>query len=148
VTGASSPGRSSPTPTPTPRPANPQSAACTADQIRISTVVGGAVQGREIAGLIFTNVSSRRCTIRGYAFAQLRYRGAPLDGVATHNPGAVHTVLLRPGAAAAAQLTAVTTCQAPISDHARVRAPGSTISTRVALELRGCSLSIDPLEPA
>lgn len=111
-------------------------------------VRGGALPGREIAGIVFTNSSTTRCAMRGYPFARLRYRGQPLGEPATHNAGTVRTVVLKPGASAQAQLTAVSTCQAPISDHVRVRPPGISVWRNVALELRGCTLSIDPVEAA
>jgi hypothetical protein len=109
-------------------------------------VRGGAGQGLETAGLVFTNSSSKTCTMRGYPFAQLRSSGTALGKPAVDNPGTVRTVVLTPGAAAQALLTAVTTCQAAVSDHARVRAPGATTSTDVAVQLRGCALRVDPLE--
>lgn len=140
---STSAGSSSPSPTPTrtgPR-------ACTAAQLKVAGVRGGASQGRETAGVVFTNSSSSTCTMRGYPFAQLRYKGKALGRPATHNPGTIRTVVLKRGAAAQALLTAVTAnCQAAISDHARVRAPGSSTSIDVVIQLRGCSLSIDPLE--
>jgi hypothetical protein len=110
-------------------------------------VRGGALPGQEIAGVIFTNATATACTLRGYPFAQLRYKNRNLAQPAVHNPGTVRTVLLRPHRSAQVQLTAVSTCQAPISDHVRIRVPGSTTSTDVAMQLRGCSLSVDPITP-
>ena len=107
---------------------------------------GGAYQGREIAGVLFTNSSSTTCSVSGYPFAQLRYHGGPLGKPASDDPGTVRLITLRPGASAQSQLTAITTCQAPISDHVRVVAPHTAKAKTVALQLRGCSLSIDPLE--
>jgi hypothetical protein len=86
--------------------------------------------------------------MRGYPAAQLRHNGADLGQPATQNHGTVRTITLKPGGQAQVQLTAVTTCQAPISDHVRITVPGATSSTDVALELRGCSLSVDPIEAA
>jgi hypothetical protein len=110
-------------------------------------VRGGALPGQEIAGVVFTNTSSTKCTLRGYPFAQLRRNGTKLGKPATDNPGAVKSVTLKPHDSAQVQLTAVTTCQAPISDHVRIRVPQSQTSTDVAMELRGCSLSVDPIQP-
>ncbi len=109
---------------------------------------GGAYQGREIAGVLFTNSSATPCTVSGYPFAQLRYRGKQLGKPASDNPGTVRVITLQPGRSAQSQLTAVTTCQAPISDHVRVVAPHTGTAKTVAIQLRGCSLSIDPLEAA
>jgi hypothetical protein len=111
-------------------------------------VRGGAYQGREVAGVLFTNSSTTTCSVRGYPFAQLSYHGKPLGKPAKDNPGTVRTITLRPGKSAQSQLTAVTTCQAPISDHVRVIAPDTTQAKIVPMQLRGCSLSIDPLEAA
>lgn len=86
--------------------------------------------------------------MRGYPFAQLRYRGQPLGNPATDDPGTVRTITLRPGRSAQSQLTARTTCQAPISDHVRVRVPDTDTAKTVPMQLRGCSLSIGPLEAA
>lgn len=113
----------------------------------MKSVPGGSGQGQEIAGVIFTNTSGGRCTLRGYPFAQLRHNGAALGKPATHNAGPVRTVTLKPQDKAQVLLTAVSTCQAPISDHVRIRVPGSPTRTDVALELRGCALSVDPIEP-
>lgn len=96
--------------------------------------------------MLFTNSSSTTCSISGYPFAQLRYRGQPLGHPASNNPGTVRTIVLPPGKAAQSQLTAVTTCQAPESDHVRVVAPHTGKPKTVTIELRGCSLSVDPLE--
>ncbi|HEY2296871.1 MAG TPA: DUF4232 domain-containing protein [Jatrophihabitans sp.] len=99
-----------------------------------------------MAGVLFTNTSSTTCTVSGYPFAQLTYRGGPLGKPAKDDPGTVRTIKLRPNKSAQSQLTAVTTCQSPISDHVVVKVPGTAQSMSVAMQLRGCSLSIDPLE--
>lgn len=95
--------------------------------------------------MLFTNNGSAPCTVSGYASAQLLRRGQPIGRPANDNPGTVRTVLLHHGQTAEAQLTAVTTCQAPVSDAARVALPDSNTSVSVSVELRACSLSIDPL---
>lgn len=100
-----------------------------------------------MAGLLYTNNSSTPCTLSGYPFAQLHYRGKPLGKPAKNNPGQVHTVVVRPGRSAQAQLTAITTCQAPISDQVVEVAPGTNEARSVPMQLRGCSLSVDPIEP-
>lgn len=110
-------------------------------------VRGGAFQGQEVAGLLYTNTSATACTMRGYPFAQLHYRGNALGNPAMDNPGTVRTILLAPGKSAQTQLTAVTTCQAPISDHVVEVAPDTNEARSVPMQLRGCSLSVDPIEP-
>ncbi len=124
----------------------PGPSACTLGRLKVSAVRGGATEGQEIAAVLFTNASTKVCTVRGYIFAQLRVMGAPLGEPATHNPGRVRTVALPRGASAQAQLTAVSTCQAPVSDQVRVRLPNSPGAASVAIQLRGCSLSVDPLQ--
>ena len=109
-------------------------------------VRGGAFQGQEVAGLLYTNNSSTACTLRGYPFAQLHYRGKALGKPAKHNPGAVRTIVVRPGKSAQVQLTAITTCQAPISDQVVEVAPDTHEARSVPMQLRGCSLSVDPIE--
>lgn len=96
--------------------------------------------------MVFTNSSSTTCTVSGYPFAQLRYHGKQLGKPASDDPGTVRLITLAPGRSAQSQLTAVTTCQAPISDHVRVVAPHTGTAKTVAVQLRGCALSIDPLE--
>jgi hypothetical protein len=110
-------------------------------------VRGGAVPGQEIAGVLFTNTATAKCTLRGYPFAQLQYNGSDLGQPATDNPGTVRRIVLKPHGKAQVQLNAVSTCQAPISDHVRIRLPGSSTSTDVPLQLRGCKLSVDPFQP-
>jgi Protein of unknown function (DUF4232) len=112
----------------------------------VTGVRGGATQGVETAGIIFENSSSARCSMHGYPAVQLRHNGKNLGQPAVQNPGQARTVVLKPSASAQALLHAVTTCQAAISDHALVRVPGATTSSSIAIELRGCALSVDPIE--
>jgi hypothetical protein len=127
---------------PPPPPAAP---ACALGQLKVSSVRGGATEGQEIAAVVFTNTAAATCTVRGYIFAQLRVNGGPLGDPATHNPARVRTVTLARNGSAQAQLTAVSTCQAPVSDHVRVRLPNSRATASVPIQLRGCALSVDPL---
>jgi hypothetical protein len=128
-----------------PIPQQPKHPACDIKRLTVVGVRGGAYQGREIAGVLFTNDTSAACTVSGYASAQLLRNGQPIGRPANNNPGTVRTVLLHHGQTAEAQLTAVTTCQAPVSDAARVGLPDSDTTVEVSVELRACSLSIDPL---
>ena len=98
--------------------------------------------------MLFTNRSAVACTLRGYPSALLLRGGTALGSPARHDPGRIRTITLKPKSGRAqVQLTAVSTCNAPISDHVRVRLPGSPTSTAVPMELRGCSLSVAPIEP-
>jgi hypothetical protein len=137
---------SSTSPTTSPAPTGPP--ACAQTQLKLTPVRGGAFQGREIAGVLFTNTSSSTCVLRGYPAAQLIHKENNLGQPAVDNRGPVRTIVLKSGAAGQVQLTAVTTCQSAISDHVRIRVPQSTTSTDVAMELRGCLLSVDPFEAA
>jgi hypothetical protein len=108
-------------------------------------VLGGSYQGHEIAGVLFVNTSHTSCTLQGYVFAQLRYHHVALGGPAKHDPGATRRITMRSGDAAEVQLTAISTCQAPISDHVLVRVPGDDTPIMVAMQLRGCTLSVGPI---
>lgn len=109
-------------------------------------VAGGALPGQEVAGVVFTNTSATKCSLRGYPFAELRHKGNVLGTPAKHATGKVRTIVLKPHKSAQVQLNAVSTCQSPESDHVRVRVPGSPTSTDVPIQLRGCALSVEPIE--
>jgi cytoskeletal protein RodZ len=143
---ATTPASSTPPPTTPAPPHGP--ASCGSDQLTATGLRGGAGQGVETAGVMFTNSSNSTCTVRGYPYARLRYRGHAVGNPATDEQGSVRTITLRPGKSAQSLLHAVTTCQAPVSDHAEVRTPVTSASKIVSMQLRACSLSIDPLEPA
>lgn len=106
---------------------------------------GGAAQGQEIAGVLFTNAKPVTCTLQGYITAQLRYKGKPLGRPATRESGATPLITLHKGRTAEVQLTAVTTCQSPNSDHVVVRVPGDRTPIRLPMQLRGCALTVSPI---
>jgi hypothetical protein len=116
--------------------------------LSIRALRGGAALGREIAALVFSNRSARTCAISGYPAALLRLSGAPLGAPATHDPGSLKPINLRPGGSVQAQLTAITTCQAPVSDTLRITPPRTSRHVDRALRLRACTLSVGPVEPA
>lgn len=113
-----------------------------------SGVRGGAYQGLEVAGVLFVNTSHTTCTLQGYVFAQLQYHHARLGRPATDDRGATRRITMHTGDSAQVQLTAVSTCQAPISDHVLVRVPGDDTPIIVTMQLRGCALSVGPITPA
>jgi hypothetical protein len=121
--------------------------ACTSSQLRLSLLRGGAIQHEQLAGLLFTNISGRVCTLRGFPAAQLVRDGKLLGSPALHQPDSEPTMTLVHGASAQATLTATTDCQAPLSDHVRVSPPGQRQTTDLADTLRGCSLSVGPVGP-
>jgi hypothetical protein len=98
--------------------------------------------------VLFVNTSRTTCTLQGYVFAQLRYHHAALGRPATHDRGPARLITLRFGASAEVQLTAISTCQAPLSDHVLVRVPGDKTAILVAMQLRGCALSVGPVTPS
>ena len=113
----------------------------------MSSVRGGASQGREYAAVSFTNKSTTRCTLRGYPAAQLLRNGALLGNPAAQDTsGTVRTRTLRPKATVQSVLSAVSTCQSPLSDHVRVIVAGQSASVDVAIQLRACSLTIGPVD--
>jgi hypothetical protein len=148
------PATSTPTSTSVPPPVTSSSstappagpAACTAEQLTISLVRGGAIQHRQIAGLILTNTAAARCTILGYPSAQLVKNGRLIGLQATPTGAAGRGVTLAKGQSAQSELTATTDCQAPLSDHVRVRAPGQSTSVDLADTLRACTLTIGAVE--
>ncbi|MGN6606569.1 MAG: DUF4232 domain-containing protein [Jatrophihabitans sp.] len=111
----------------------------------MSLVRGGAIQHQQLAGIIFTNTAASPCSLLGFPTAQL-VKGGALIGSPARPAGAPGTgVVLGRNASAQAQLTASTDCNAPLSDHVRVRAPGATVSTDLADTLRACTLTIGPV---
>jgi hypothetical protein len=58
-----------------------------------------------------------------------------------------HSITLRPGETAESQLHDYTNCQAPLSDSAKVTVPGTTQAAIRPIQLRGCTLRVDPLGP-
>jgi Protein of unknown function (DUF4232) len=133
---------------PSPTAPSPGRPPCKANQLHANGLLGGAYQGHEVAGVLFVNTSHATCTLQGYVFAQLRYHHKKLGRPAQDNRGATRRVTMRSGDSAEVQLTAVSTCQAPISDHALVRVPGDDTPIMVAMQLRGCTLSVGPITPA
>jgi hypothetical protein len=67
---------------------------------------------------------------------------------AGHQPAVTPTVTLASGGSAQATLTASTGCQAPLSDHVRVSAPGQSSTVDVADTLRDCTVTVGPVGPA
>ena len=108
----------------------------------VNLVRGGAIQHVQLAGLIFTNTAATACTLLGYPFAQLMRGGRTLGRPAQHQGPVGPGVVLTRNVGAEAQLEATTDCQAPLSDHVRVRAPGLSQSADLADTLRACTLTV------
>lgn len=109
---------------------------------------GGAAQGQQFAGILFRNTHPATCSLQGYISAQLRRSGQPLGQPAADQQGPTPLVTLKQGQLAEVQLTAVSTCQSPNSDHVIVRVPGDATPIRLPMQLRGCRLSVSPVTRA
>lgn len=107
---------------------------------------GGAAQGTEIAALQFTNSGNAPCALGDYPqVTLLRNRqpiGTPSEPQAGSSP---RTVQLAPGETAQSLLRDYSTCQAPLSDNARVTVPGETQHAVRPAELRACAMRVSPL---
>lgn len=106
----------------------------------------GALPGEELAELRFTNRSARACTLTGFPGAELLASGHVIGKPALRSRQGTMAVTLRPSGAVTAQLHDATLCSAPMSDDIAVYPPNQTVQQRVPLRLRGCSLTIDPVE--
>lgn len=129
-------------------PAPPASDACTATQLKAELLRGGAQLGVQYAAVLFTNVSQKTCTLQGYPYAQLVRGGKLIGKQAVHQASTTATVHLKPGASAQADISAVSSCNAVLSDHVRVSAPGSSTTVDLPDTLRNCSLSIKAVHRA
>lgn len=155
-TTPSTPSPSTPAPTSTPAPIQTASGTsvpadyCTAAQLRLQILPGGASLGYEIAAVAFTNTSTRACSLSGFPTVQLR-RGGTALATATPRAGTVaQLVHLDPGMQAQAQIRDKVDCQAPLSEsiHAAAPAPLTSLtvdSTTAFVQLRGCTVTIDPI---
>jgi hypothetical protein len=104
----------------------------------------GALQ-REYASVLFTNTSTKRCTMFGFPGVSLRRAGQLLGQPATREAITPKNLRLAPGGRAQADITDVSTCQAPLSDTVRVYPPDSKQFVDLPLDLRGCALSVRPV---
>jgi hypothetical protein len=111
----------------------------------VSAQRGGALPGEELALLEFTNRSSSPCSITGFPGVELFAHDHVLGKPATRSGMAVRTLTVAPGAHVTAVLHDDTRCNAGLSDTIGVYVPNQTAQERVPLELRGCTLTIDPV---
>ena len=131
-------------------PAPPTSSAPTLSTCRsltIQVLPGGASFGEQIAGLKFINTGTRPCLLVGYPAVTLLRNGKQIGQPAQPASTAASIRRLGPGKAAESLLHDYTqTCQAPLSDSVRVRAPGSVQTlVRPGMTLRACVLRVDKL---
>ena len=124
------------------RPAN---TSCSMAALRLTALRGSGFQGREFAQILFTNKSTKSCTLFGFPGVSLRRAGALLGQPASREPVTPKTVTLRPGESATSDITDFSTCNAPRSDTVRVYPPDSKLFVDLPLDLRGCSISVRPV---
>lgn len=109
---------------------------------------GSAIAGQEIAALQFTNTGASPCLLAGYASVTLLRGGEPLGDPSQPASAATTSRVLQPGDVAESLLRNYTqNCQAPLSDAIHVVAPGMSTSTERPMQLRACTLRVDPLGP-
>lgn len=146
---------SSPTPTATtsvtPTAAPTSSASngndCSMAQLSVDALRGSASAGKEFAAIIFKNTSSTTCSLSGFPGISLFKNGKQVGSPALRDTVPVQTMTLKPGAEAQARLSSIVSCQAPLSDNVRVYPPNSTKFVDRPLEMRACTLIIDPVGP-
>ena len=81
----------------------------------------------------------------GYPTVTLLRGGATVGHPSVPAGGATSRFTLAPGATAESTLKDYSSCQAPLSDEIRVVAPGSSITTTRAGQLRACALKVSAL---
>ena len=122
-------------------------APCRPNQISISTGEFAIGRGRFAGVLLFTNASRSACTLHGYPVARgVGPRRTDRWSIAHDRrvpgrSGAVRpsTVLLVPGAAAAAVLEGGTAGRCPTSSGLLLGLPGARPTVVLAVELRRCA---------
>ncbi|MEO6885437.1 MAG: DUF4232 domain-containing protein [Jatrophihabitantaceae bacterium] len=140
----------SPSTTPKASPTKPTSTTsksglpeCVAASLQVRAIQGGAIAGREIAAISFTNISAKACELYGYPGVSLLLTGVPLGKPAQRTGPSPAPVLLAPGAEAQARLSDDSSCQAAVSDTVRIYPPDQTTFVDRPLEMRGCTLYIN-----
>lgn len=124
-------------------PAGP--ADCVNGAVDVSAERGGALPGEELAVLVFTNRSSSACAITGFPGVELFARENVIGKPAIRSGMAVRALTVAPGAHVTAMLHDDTRCNADLSDSVGVYVPNQTDQQRVPLELRACTLTVDPV---
>lgn len=155
ATDTVTPTDATPTPTDTATTSASSSAAkppphsnntCAFTQLGIRALRGSGAQQREYAAINFTNKGSKACTMYGYPGVSLRSNGVLLGQPATRDLSITPAIVkLNPGDLVQAQIVDNSSCQAALSDTVRVYPPDSTQYVDLPLELRGCTLTIQPV---
>jgi hypothetical protein len=129
------------------QPALPRD-TCLLDQLSVRVIPGGAVPGREIAAITFTNTSGVACSMVGFPGVSLRLAGKLVGSPAVRSSTPIKTVHLAPNGQAQAVVSDFSTCQAPLSDTVRIYPPNLTQYVDRPFQLRACRLQVDPVTPS
>lgn len=119
----------------------------TCRSVGVRVIEGGAVRGAEIAALQFTNTGTSSCRLGGFPEVVLLLGGRRVGSPSQPGPSTPRTLTLRPGDTVESVLRDFSSCQAPLSDAARVTVPGETKTVVRPIQLRACTLRVGPLGP-
>ena len=150
-TPTTSPTTSRPASSPTTKPVTPSHSAaatptCLNSALNVRVLQGGAVPGSEIALIIATNTGASTCSLTGFPTVTLFLNNRQLGQPSTPSGGTVTTVTLKTGDKATSQITDHSSCQASLSDTARISLPGVTGGAVDApAQMRGCALTVAPM---
>lgn len=148
------PATTSSTPAPTPTStssATPVKAGppdCATADLTVHVLQGGAQPGVELALILFTNKGATTCSLLGHPGVSLRRKGAELVTATYPTDKAAKNIVLKPGGQAQTTIMDYSSCNASLSDTVRIYPPNQTAFVDDALELRGCKLTVDPVEAA
>jgi len=153
-TPTTSPTTSRPASSPTTKPVTPTHSAaatptCLNSALNVRVLQGGAAPGSEIALIIATNTGASTCTLTGFPTVTLFLNSRQLGQPSSPSGATVTTVTLKAGDKATSQITDHSTCQASLSDTARIALPGVTGgAVDEPVQLRGCALTVGPMSRA
>lgn len=128
--------------------APPPAPKSTCRTVGVRVIPGGAAEGTEIAALQFTNDGKHRCLLAGYPSVVLLKHGHRV-GTPSQPGGATpgRAVQVKPGQTVQSMLRDYSSCQAPLSDTARVTVPGEAATVDRPIELRACTVRVGQLGP-
>lgn len=132
---------------PAPAPSAPPVSPSTCRSVGVRVIEGGAERGAEIAALQFTNTGSTSCRLGGFPAVTLLINGQPVGTPSQPSTTTPKTLTLQPGDTVESLLRDFSSCQAPLSDAARVTVPGETTTAVRPIQLRVCTLRVGPLGP-
>jgi Protein of unknown function (DUF4232) len=103
---------------------------------------------QQYATIRVRNGGGSGCWLLGYARVGLLVGGRATGRPAAPANAGRPALFLRANASATASLHGPSTCNAPLSDHARITAPGQSGYTDAAMVMRVCALHIDAFHAA